>query len=166
MTRVIEKPRHTRSRLKGAGLHLFDPGIIDAIRRAPRTAMRDGYEPTDAVEVMIGDGNDARVSTCIGDDIDLTSRADLLHRNLPVARRPGAAIICADSAELHPGLRLDRAVIGARVRARQPIRIRRSVLPEDAVVNTDRDIGGMEILRGRSVAARRWCPHWPPGLYR
>lgn len=166
VTRVIEKPRHTQNRLKGVGLYLFDPVIFDAIRRTPRTAMRDEYELTDAIQVMIDDGNDTRMSTCIGDDINLTSPADLLHCNLLVARRQGAANLCADSAELHPGVRLDQAVIGARVQVRQPIAIRRSVLLEDAVVDTDQDIDGMVISRERSVDVRSWFPHWPQGLYR
>ena len=41
VTRVIEKPRHARTKLKGCGLYLFGPEIFDAIRRTPRTAMRD-----------------------------------------------------------------------------------------------------------------------------
>ena len=39
--RVIEKPRYVDSQLKGCGLYVFDPHIFDAIRRTPRTAMRD-----------------------------------------------------------------------------------------------------------------------------
>ncbi|MFN6978940.1 MAG: sugar phosphate nucleotidyltransferase, partial [Gemmobacter sp.] len=104
VTRVIEKPRHTANRLKGVGLYLFDPVIFDAIRRTPRTAMRDEYELTDAIQVMIDDGNHARVATCVADDINLTSPADLLHCNLMVARMQGAASLCAPSAALHPGV--------------------------------------------------------------
>ena len=44
VTRVIEKPRASPNRLKGVGLYLFDLTVFDAIRRTPRTAMRDEYE--------------------------------------------------------------------------------------------------------------------------
>ena len=54
--RVIEKPRYVDSQLKGCGLYVFDPHIFDAIRRTPRTAMRDEYEITDSIQILINDG--------------------------------------------------------------------------------------------------------------
>jgi dTDP-glucose pyrophosphorylase len=164
VTRVIEKPRHTTNRLKGVGLYLFDPVIFDAIRRTPRTAMRDEYELTDAIQVMIDDGNHTRVASCVEDDINLTSPADLLHCNLLVAHRAGHETITADSAMLHPGVRLQQAVIGPRVEVRQGIAIRRSVLLEGAVVDTDQDLDGMVISPERSVDVRSQFPRWPQGL--
>jgi len=70
VTRVIEKPRHSKSRLKGVGVYLFTPVIFDAIRRTPRTAMRDEYEITDSIQIMIDDGYDVRACTCIEADCD------------------------------------------------------------------------------------------------
>src|SRR5580692_6833439 len=84
-TRVIEKPRHTTNRLKGVGVYLFDLTVFDAIRRTPRTAMRDEYEITDSIQVMIQDGHPVRPCTCIQQDINLTSPADLLRCNLMMA---------------------------------------------------------------------------------
>src|SRR5690606_36338862 len=49
--RVIEKPRHVVNKLKGCGIYLFDLPIFDAIRRTPRTAMRDEYELTDSIQI-------------------------------------------------------------------------------------------------------------------
>lgn len=54
--RVIEKPRHMHSHLKGCGMYYFTPLIFDAIRRTPRTAMRDQYEITDSIQILIEDG--------------------------------------------------------------------------------------------------------------
>ena len=54
--RVIEKPRYVDSQLKGCGLYVFDQHIFDAIRRTPRTAMRDEYEITDSIQILINDG--------------------------------------------------------------------------------------------------------------
>ena len=53
--RVIEKPRHPKSDLKGCGLYMFDPAIFDSIRRTPRTALRDEYELTDAIRDQVDD---------------------------------------------------------------------------------------------------------------
>lgn len=164
VTRVIEKPRHTTNRLKGVGLYLFDPVIFDAIRRTPRTALRDEYELTDSIQVMIDDANPTRVSPCIEDDINLTSPADLLHCNLLVARSRGLSSIADDTAEMHPGVRLDQAVVGAGACIRQGISVRRSVILEDAVVDTDQDLDGMIISKERAVDVRSQFPHWPRGL--
>ena len=38
--RVVEKPRHPRTDLKGCGIYLFDLSFFDAVRRTPRTAVR------------------------------------------------------------------------------------------------------------------------------
>jgi len=54
--RIAEKPRYIMSNLKGCGIYYFDPVIFDAIRRTPRTAMRDLYEITDSVQILIDDG--------------------------------------------------------------------------------------------------------------
>jgi len=84
-TRVIEKPRHATNRLKGVGVYLFDLAVFDAIRRTPRTAMRDEYEITDSIQVMIQDGQPVRPCDCIQHDINLTSPVDLLRCNLMLA---------------------------------------------------------------------------------
>ena len=94
VTRVIEKPRHVQNTLKGVGLYLFDLTIFDAIRRTPRTAMRDEYEITDSIQVLIQDGYPVRACNCIEEDINLTTPADLLSCNLLQARRqPAGAVI-------------------------------------------------------------------------
>ncbi len=46
--RVVEKPRHAKTDLKGCGIYLFDQSFFDSVRRTPRTALRDEYEITSA----------------------------------------------------------------------------------------------------------------------
>ena len=65
VARVIEKPRYTSNHLKGVGLYLFDTAIFDAVRRTPRTAMRDEYELTDSIQVFIDDGHPVRPALSI-----------------------------------------------------------------------------------------------------
>ena len=81
-----------------------------------------------------------------------------------MARSRGLASIADDTAELHPGVRLDQAVVGAGARIRQGITVRRSVILEDAVVDTDQDLDGMIISKERAVDVRSQFPHWPKGL--
>ena len=75
--RVIEKPRADYGRLKGCGLYLFGVEVFDAIRRTPRSAMRDEYEVTDSIQIMIDD------------DLNLTVPGDLLAINASELRRRG-----------------------------------------------------------------------------
>ena len=77
-TRVIEKPRYVDSQLKGCGLYVFDPHIFDAIRRTPRTAMRDEYEITDSIQILIDDGYVVHHHPIVERDLNLTKPEDLL----------------------------------------------------------------------------------------
>jgi len=85
--RVIEKPRYVASRLKGCGIYLFDQHIFDAIRRTPRTAMRNEYELTDAIQILIEDGFSVDIAEIIEADINLTYSHDLLRCNLEQLKR-------------------------------------------------------------------------------
>lgn len=78
VTRVIEKPRYPVNDLKGCGVYLFDVSIFDAIRRTPRTAMRDEYEITESIQIFIEDGHPVYVSHALEDDINITYPSDLI----------------------------------------------------------------------------------------
>ena len=78
VTRVIEKPRYPVNDLKGCGVYLFDVSIFDAIRRTPRTAMRDEYEITESIQIYIEDGHPVYVSHALEDDINITFAQDLI----------------------------------------------------------------------------------------
>ena len=80
--RVIEKPKSVNSTLKGCGLYLFDLSIFDAIRRTPRTAMRDEYEITDSIQILINDGYRVGTASIIEEDVNLTYPRDLWECNL------------------------------------------------------------------------------------
>jgi dTDP-glucose pyrophosphorylase len=135
VTRVVEKPRYTANRLKGVGLYLFDLAIFDAIRRTPRTAMRDEYEITDAIQVLIDDGYPVRPAEVIEDDINVTAPADLLRINLMQARRTPQNAVWAD-AGIHAGASLENCIVGRGVVISQPIRIANSLIFDHARVDT------------------------------
>lgn len=128
VTRVIEKPRHAPNRLKGAGLYVFDPAIFDAIRRTPRTALRDEYELTDAIQVLIEDGHAVYPASVIRQDINLTAPADLLRTNLLHAQSlaPGDAI--GVNVRLHPRASLRNSVVGSGAEISSPIEVANSVV--------------------------------------
>lgn len=110
VTRVIEKPCIAPSTRKGCGLYLFGPEMFGAIRRTPRSAMRDEYELTDAIQIMIDDGHRVVYADVIDDDLNLTVPDDLLDLNLRELDRRGLAQLGAPE-----GSSVTRSVLGPHV---------------------------------------------------
>lgn len=112
--RVIEKPRYIQKQLKGCGIYLFSPEVFDAIRRTPRTAMRDEYEITESIQIMINDGHRVVHSEIIDEDLNVTVPQDLLNINLAELRRRNLNNFFAESqnAEIAG---LSQCVVGRNV---------------------------------------------------
>lgn len=112
--RVIEKPRYIQNQLKGCGIYLFAPEVFDAIRRTPRTAMRDEYEITESIQILIDDGHRVVHSEIIQDDLNLTVPQDLLNINLLELRRRGLSNYFCDP-DMPNSAGLGQCVIGRNV---------------------------------------------------
>ena len=136
VTRVIEKPRHTTSRLKGVGIYLFDLTIFDAIRRTPRTAMRDEYEITDAIQVMIDDGYSVRVANAVLDDINMSTPHDLLALNLRLLKEKSEDIYLGDNCDIHPQATIKNSIIGSSVSITRPISVVNSLIFSNTTVDS------------------------------
>ena len=122
---VIEKPHYPSTRLKGCGLYLFEPMFFDAVRRTPRTAMRDEYEITDAIQIFINDGHRVRAARVIRDDLNLSYPTDLLDINL---RLLGDTNHIGKDVRLAPGCVVEHSVIMDGVTVERPITIRNSLI--------------------------------------
>jgi dTDP-glucose pyrophosphorylase len=138
--RVIEKPRHSTTNIKGCGLYLFDLPVFDAVRRTPRTAMRDEYEITDTIQIMIDDGLPVFPAEIIQWDMNLSVPPDLLECNLFQMKRLGVSRVIGEGTQISEGATIDNAVLGARVVIQHPIRITSSVIFPDTVVSSTHDI--------------------------
>lgn len=114
VVRVVEKPRYPRTNLKGCGIYAFDPAVFDAVRRTPRTAMRDEYELTDAIQIFIDDGHRVRAARVIREDLNLSFPTDLLEINLKLMPAGG---FFGENARVEPGASVTESVLmdGARV---------------------------------------------------
>jgi NDP-sugar pyrophosphorylase family protein len=152
--RVIEKPRYVDSQLKGCGLYVFDPHIFDAIRRTPRTAMRDEYEITDSIQILINDGYLVHHHAIVERDLNLTKPDDLLIINLIELERNGLARLVADSVSAPDGTRIERSVVGNGVVIRHPIRISNSVIMPNVVVDANTDLDSV-VMDGEHTV---YCP--------
>jgi len=137
--RVIEKPRYTHNKLKGVGLYLFDISAFDAIRRTPRTAMRDEYEITESIQVIIDDGNPVRVANAVHDDINLTTPVDLLNCNLIQVEQSDVNSIVGEDTKLHPEVKLENSIIGSNVTIKYPISITDTVIFSNTCVASKSD---------------------------
>jgi NDP-sugar pyrophosphorylase family protein len=138
--RVIEKPRYADSQLKGCGLYVFDPHVFDAIRRTPRTAMRDEYEITDSIQILINDGYVVRHQPIVERDLNLTKPDDLLAINLLELARCGLPYLVDEDVTIAEGARIERSVIGRGVVIQHPIRISDSVILPGVTVSANHDL--------------------------
>ena len=135
--RVIEKPRYPATRVKGCGLYLFDPTFFDAVRRTPRTAMRDEYEITDAIQIFVDDGHRVRTARVVRDDLNLSHPADLLDINL---RLLGEQNLIGRDVRLATGCRVERSVIMDGAVVEHPIAIRDSLVLPGVTVGASYDL--------------------------
>jgi dTDP-glucose pyrophosphorylase len=156
--RVVEKPRHPRGDLKGCGIYVFRPHFFDALRRTPRTAMRDEYELTDGIQIFVDDGHEVRTARVITEDVNLSYPRDVLDLNLRLLRErtrnlggvggslvaPGAVVatdavvvdsIVMDGACVEAGASVRECLLlpGAHVTAERPLR--RQIVTADHVVD-------------------------------
>jgi NDP-sugar pyrophosphorylase family protein len=128
VVRVIEKPRHPRTDVKGCGIYLFDPAFFDAVRRTPRTALRDEYELTDAVQIFIDYGYRVEAADVIREDLNLSFARDLLRVNLHVLDGSGREAMIGERVRVHPGARIERCVVMDDVAIESPLRLVNSLV--------------------------------------
>lgn len=147
---VIEKPRYVESRLKGCGLYMFDQNIFDAIRRTPRTAMRDEYEITDSIQIMINDGHVVYHSPVVKDDMNLTFPNDLLRANLMELKRQQLTELVGENTTLPDGVGISNCVVGDNVTFEHPITLTNSLVLRGSHVTESVDLDHV-IVHGEST---------------
>ncbi len=133
VTRVIEKPRRPKNLLKGCGIYVFSDAIFDCIRRTPRTALRDEYEITTSIQILVEDGGRVRAANVIDHDLNVTFPHDLLDGNVDHLRDEGLANLVDPSAHVAALERLALCTVGAGARIAARDMSECVVLP-DAVV--------------------------------
>jgi dTDP-glucose pyrophosphorylase len=133
--RVIEKPRHLENRLKGCGLYLFDERIFDGIRRTPRTAMRDEYELTDSIQILIDYGYPVRVAPVVEWDMNITYIGDLIACCVFELRKRGLNNLVGQGCSLAPGVELVDTVLGDGVTITRAARLERCVVLPGTVLD-------------------------------
>lgn len=153
--RVIEKPRHATTRLKGCGIYMFDLHVFDAIRRTPRTAMRDEYEITDSIQILIDDGFDVIHRSVVKADYNLTVPEDLLAINLLDLDRQGVPSLIGGGTTIADGAEIVHSVIGADVTIVHPIVIKNSLVFPGVVVDSTEPLDRVIVVDDATIIP---CP--------
>ncbi|KPK59290.1 MAG: hypothetical protein AMS21_10050 [Gemmatimonas sp. SG8_38_2] len=138
--RVVEKPRYPINNLKGCGVYLFGPEVFDAIRQTPRTAMRDEYEITNSIQILIDSGRPVYASEVIRWDFNITYPKDLLDCNRMWMEMNGLSSVVSEKATLHPDCTVEDSVIGENVVVDNGIRILRSLVLPNTRVTSGEDV--------------------------
>lgn len=138
--RVVEKPRYISNNLKGCGIYFFDLPIFDAVRRTPRTAMRDEYEITSSIQILIDDGYPVYPAEVIEWDMNITVVDDLILSNLKMLDFLNKGKEIGQNVSLHSKTKVLHSVIGDDVTIEHPITIHDSVVMPGTRVRNRKDI--------------------------
>jgi NDP-sugar pyrophosphorylase family protein len=153
--RVVEKPRVVPNRLKGCGIYLFDERIFEAVRRTPRTAMRDEYELTDSIQILIDYGYPVRVAPAVKWDMNVTFIGDLIDCCIHVLHQQGNDSLVGQNCTIADGTMLSQTVLGDGVRVERPIRLERCVVMPGATVSSTVDLSDVVVTTASVLHAER-----------
>ena len=139
VVRVVEKPRFPKTDLKGCGIYLFDPAFFDAVRRTPRTALRDEYEITDAIQLFIDGGHRVEAAAVIRQDLNVSYARDLLKLNVHLLDKSGERNWLGAGVHIHAGATLERCVVMEGAAVTTPIALRECLVFPGTQVRREQD---------------------------
>ncbi|MBX3176072.1 MAG: NTP transferase domain-containing protein [Candidatus Hydrogenedentes bacterium] len=145
VSRLIEKPAHPPTRCKGCGLYLADRRLFDAIRETPRSALRNEYELTDAIQRLVEHGAPVHAVPMVAWDMNITEPNDLVTCSVRELARRGLPHLLGHDCRLAPGCAINGSVLGDGVRVLHPIRLERCVVLPGTIVDATEDYTGVLI---------------------
>jgi dTDP-glucose pyrophosphorylase len=113
---IVEKPSEPPSDLKGCGFYALQPQFFDAVRRTPRTALRDEYELSVSLDLYVKAGHPLYAEDILTWDTNLTEPRDLLQCSAHWLRQQGRQEWVAPDAEVEAGIERTQTVVGAGAR--------------------------------------------------
>jgi dTDP-glucose pyrophosphorylase len=112
ITDIVEKPVQPRTDVKGTGFYALMPEFLDAVAATPRTALRDEYELTVALQLFVRMGFPVHAEPIVTWDTNITRPGDLLRCNLEWLERHDVRHLVGARALVDRTTKLDRTVIG------------------------------------------------------
>ncbi|HOV32506.1 MAG TPA: sugar phosphate nucleotidyltransferase [Candidatus Hydrogenedens sp.] len=113
--RVVEKPKYPQTNLKGCGIYLFDERIFEGIHKTPRTALRDEYELTDSIQILIDFGYPVKALSVVEWDVNLTYIKDLIICCILELQRQKKTFIQGENCKIGTNCSLIQSTIGNNV---------------------------------------------------
>lgn len=127
VTRVENKPRPAPGSTRGSGVFFLSPAIFAAIEKIEPSPLRRELELTDAIQMLIAEGERVTFEEGAQWDMNINTPEDLLECNMALVRETGRSII-DPSATLPEGSVVERSVIGGGVTSEAAVMIRESVV--------------------------------------
>jgi NDP-sugar pyrophosphorylase family protein len=134
VSRVTEKPAIRTGGLKGCGIYFFKGSIFDAIRRTPRSSLRNEYELTDAIQTLIERGYRVTPHEVVEWDMNITLARDVLTCNQYCLDRLELTRLVAPGVQIPEDARITRSVIGEGVVVGPGAVVEQSVVFPGAVI--------------------------------
>ena len=128
VTDIVEKPIQPRTDIKGTGFYAFVPEFLDAVAATPRTALRDEYELTVALQLFVRMGFRVHAEPIVTWDTNITRPDDLLRCNLEWLERHDVRQLVGARAVVDRTTELDRTVVGNDAVVRGENRLRQVVV--------------------------------------
>jgi NDP-sugar pyrophosphorylase family protein len=130
--KIVEKPARPTTNLKGCGFYALQPEIFDAIAKTPRTALRDEYELSTALDIYVKSGNGLYAEEDMIWDFNFTRAEDLLECNLKWLRQEGRNELIARQTHIESQARLENVVVGDHAEVRGSLSLKNVVVFSDA----------------------------------
>lgn len=132
---IKEKPSTLSGNLKGCGFYAFQPSFLDSLARTPRTALRDEYELSLALDVHLSSGHEIFVEEIIQSDWNFTRPRDVLDCNMDWLERQKLNVFLAGDAQVNNDAVLERVVVGSGALIQLP-GIRNAVVFSDTTLQS------------------------------
>ncbi len=117
---IIEKPVILNSNLKGCGVYVLQPDFFDAVRRTPRTALRNEYELSVTIDLYIQSGQPMFAEQIVEWDRNFTRPEDVLFCNLEWLSRNSQNKLIGRNVSLAPGTRVTQTIVGNNTSISKP----------------------------------------------
>jgi dTDP-glucose pyrophosphorylase len=102
--------------------------------------MRDEYEITSSIQILIDDGYPVYPAEVIAWDMNITIVDDLILCNLKMLEFLNKDNEIGANVYLHPGAKIKHSVIGEDVVIKHPIKIQDSLILPGTIVESQKDI--------------------------
>jgi dTDP-glucose pyrophosphorylase len=107
--------------------------------------MRDEYEITESIQIMIEDGLPVKTASVIEQDINLTTPFDLLKCNMELLRHRKLENIIGENVQINNDATIKNCVIGDNAVIKNSVTLQNSLLFPGVEINSNENLKNMII---------------------